>query len=164
MRTIRAAFGDNLYILGDDVYVITTDGNGYRSKSRVRLISGTNDSSIIGFHPLKTHCTVCSVSATFAEFVGVKKSDIMKESDYLKLKEQVGPIPWTNRSPTKKGQYLLVAEGVDMQVVNVHYSIGYDRLFTEVSDKMNREYRLVYLDQIKNGYWIGPIARNPLEN
>lgn len=52
-------------------------GSRYQDGVIVRLISGVDGSSKVGYHFSKDYVTVCRVGATQAEFVGVKKNQIV---------------------------------------------------------------------------------------
>jgi hypothetical protein len=78
-------YSGNTRYLSNELYEIlvpnmasTGDGK-YDKGSYVRLISGVENSPIIGYHRLNDWVTVCSIYAEIAEFIGIKKIHIEKK-------------------------------------------------------------------------------------
>lgn len=69
-----------LCFMSDEVYSLTKDkpvaGEGYQKGDKVRLISGAGGSSTPGYHFSEGYVTVCSVDATIAQFVGLRRDTL----------------------------------------------------------------------------------------
>jgi hypothetical protein len=79
MRTIKDRDGIE-YELGEQVYQITEDEAWrsylYGKGTRVRAISGSDKSVVLGYHPNFGYLMVCRIDAQIAEFVGIKREHL----------------------------------------------------------------------------------------
>jgi hypothetical protein len=81
MKTL-VAYDGRTSTLSDEVYQITGKEKdhpqpfGYGVGACVRLISGIDGSPTPGHHFSNEYLTVCSITATTAEFVGIKRKHL----------------------------------------------------------------------------------------
>lgn len=75
MPTIKDYMGKEQR-LSNEIYVITAKGGPYRRGTKVRLISGVDDSCTPGYHFNSEYVTVCKVGVKTAQFCGVRRRDL----------------------------------------------------------------------------------------
>ena len=78
MKTIKDWRGKN-HFLSEERYMIVGQDSGenfgnYTNGTVVRLISGVDNSPIVGYHFDKSYLTTCRTDASIAEFVGIRKN------------------------------------------------------------------------------------------